>query len=209
MRAEHPGAMVAETGDVAHDVLLAQLGRLPDVGVLVPAESLDGFAFATLHRAELTDTPALLRGVLDALAAAPLPVVLALHPRTRAAMDAHGIADPAGGTLAVIPAVGYLESLALTRRARIVITDSGGMQREAYWLGTPCVTVRTETEWTETVAVGANRLAPPESPATLAHAIREQGAVEGWDRSAYGRGDAAARIAAEVASLTRLEPAFR
>ncbi len=209
MRAEHPDAVVAETGDVAHDVLLAQQERLPDVGTLVPAEARDGFAFATLHRAELTDTPALLRGVLDALAALPLPVILALHPRTRAAMDAHGIADPSGRTLVVVPAVGYLESLALTRRARIVITDSGGMQREAYWLGTPCVTVRTETEWTETVALGANRLAPPRSPAALARAVSEQAAAEGWDRNAYGRGDAAARIAGEVASLTGLEPAAR
>ena len=207
MRAEHPDALVAETGDVARDVLLAQLARLPDVGALIPDRARDGFAFATLHRAELTDDPALLRGVLAALAALPVPVVLALHPRTRAAMDGHGIAGPAA--LSIIPAVGYLESLAMTRRARVVITDSGGMQREAYWLGTPCVTVRTETEWTETLALGANRLVRPDSPGALARAVEEQGAAGGWDRDAYGRGDAAACIADQVASLIGIAPVPR
>ncbi len=207
MRAEHPDAVVAETGDVARDVLLAQFDRLPDTTTLVSGATSDRFAFATLHRAELTDRPALLRGVLGALAALPLPVVLAIHPRTRAAMEAHGIAEPVHGNLSMIPAVGYLESLALTSRARVVITDSGGVQREAYWLGVPCVTVRAETEWVETVALGANRLAPPDDPGALAGIVSEQAAASGWDRNAYGRGDAAERIAGEVALLTGLAPA--
>ena len=209
MRAEHPDAVVAETGDVARDVLLAQLDRLPDIGALVPDAARNGFAFATLHRAELTDHPARLRGVLEALAGLPLPVVLALHPRTRAAMDAHGIAVPIKGGLSIIPAVGYLESLAMTGRARVVITDSGGLQREAYWLGVPCVTMRSETEWIETVALGANRLASPEAPGDLARIAGEQAGAGGWDRNAYGRGDAAERIAGEVASLTKPAPAVR
>lgn len=209
MRAERPDAVVAETGDVARDVLLAQVERLPGTDGLLPATARDGFAFATLHRAELTDHPARLRAVLDALAALPLPVVLALHPRTRAAMESHGIAAPAGGGLSLVPAVGYLESLALTRQARIVITDSGGVQREAYWLGVPCVTVRHETEWTETVALGANRLAAPDSPTALAAAVAQQAGATGWDRNAYGRGDAAARIADAVAALAGLPAAVR
>ena len=199
MRAEHPDADVVETGDVAHDVLRAQLGSLPDVSGILPEGAAEAYAFATLHRAELTDNVPHLRGVLAALARLPVPVVLAVHPRTRAVLDAAGIAPAAGGRLTLVPAVGYLESLALTRDARLVVTDSGGVQREAYWLGVPCITVRPETEWTETVALGANVLvAPADAPATLARAAAEAlapGHRGSWDRTAYGAGDAAARIA--------------
>jgi UDP-GlcNAc3NAcA epimerase len=103
----------------------------------------------------------------------------------------------------MMPAVGYLESLALAAGARAVITDSGGVQREAYWLGVPCITVRTETEWTETVELGANRLIPPEEAGHgLAHAVAQAlAAPRGWSRAAYGDGTAAPRIAAAVAAL--------
>jgi UDP-N-acetylglucosamine 2-epimerase len=205
MRAEHPEAAVVETGDVAYDVLLAQLAALPDVAGLIPVHARDAYAYATLHRAELTDNVEHLRAVLGALGALPVPVVLAVHPRTRAVLDARGIVPAGEGRLTLIPAVGYRESVALTREARIVLTDSGGVQREAYWLGVPCVTLRPETEWTETVALGANRLvAPSEAADTLASVVASAlapGHRGSWDRHAYGAGDAAARIAAAAAEL--------
>lgn len=205
MRAEHPDATVVETGDVAHDVLQAQLGALPDVTAMLPVSASSGYAYATLHRAELTDNLAHLRGVLGALARLPVPVVLAVHPRTRAVLDAAGIAPAADGRLMFVPAVGYLESLALTRGARIVLTDSGGVQREAYWLGVPCVTVRPETEWTETVALGANRLVAPADAPDILERVAADALAPGhrgtWDRNVYGAGDAAARIAAATAAL--------
>ena len=97
--------------------------------------------------------------------------------------------------------VGYLESLALLTSARAVVTDSGGIQREAYWTSVPCVTVRAETEWVETVACGANRLVPPAQSAQLADAVEEALAVGrgGWDKTAYGDGTAAERIAGILA----------
>lgn len=201
MRAEHPEAVVVETGDVAFDVLRGQLPALPAVQVPnAPGEG--GYAFATLHRAELTDRPRVLGALLDAMAALPIPVVLAMHPRTRAALEASGNDLASRGGLTIIPAVGYLESLAFTAGARLVITDSGGVQREAYWLGVPCLTMRGETEWTETLALGANRLQPPENPDSLGAAVAERlGASQAWDRHAYGRGDAAARVAAAVRAL--------
>jgi UDP-GlcNAc3NAcA epimerase len=202
MRAEHPDAMVVETGDVARDVLLAQLGSLPDASGLVPGARQDEYAFATLHRAELTEQPERLVALLTALGALPIHVVLAMHPRTRAALEAggHSVADR--GALTIVPAVGYLESLALTRHARLVITDSGGVQREAYWLGVPCLTVRTETEWTETVEAGANRLLAPADSGALAAAVDERlGSPRGWSRDAYGAGDAGHRVASAVAGL--------
>lgn len=204
MRAEHPEASVVETGDVAYDVLLSHLGALPEPGALRPS-SRDGYAFATLHRAELTDDAHRLRRVLDTLGSLPIPVVLAMHPRTRAALESAGISAEGRGTLTVAPAVGYLESLALTRGARLVITDSGGVQREAYWLGVPCVTLRRETEWTETLAIGANHLMPPEEAPealrALAKTILDNGAGGAWPRTAYGSGNAASLIAAATAAL--------
>lgn len=200
---ERPDARVVETGDVAHDVLLGQIAALPDVRALRPGPG--PYVFATLHRAELTDDISRLRGVLDALAALPIAVILAMHPRTRAALESNGLSASGSGRLSIVPAVGYLESLALAREARLVITDSGGVQRESYWLGVPCVTVRTETEWTETVALGANRLVPPaEAPRLLPRIVSEElarSSAPAWDRGAYGRGDAARAIAVATAEL--------
>jgi UDP-N-acetylglucosamine 2-epimerase len=97
--------------------------------------------------------------------------------------------------------VGYLESIALLRQASAVVTDSGGIQREAYWLGVPCITVREETEWVETVERGANRLIAPREAATLPAAISQAvGGPRLWDKSAYGDGHAAERIAAILAA---------
>ena len=208
MRREHPDACVTETGDVAHDVLRSCLDRLPDVAHMLPAGGERGYAFATLHRAELTDRPELLGGVIGALATLPVPVLLAIHPRTQAALAAAGRAEPGGPRLRVVPAVGYLESVALASGAQAVVTDSGGLQREAYWLGVPCVTVRAETEWLETLELGANRLvAPPDAPAQLAGAVTEcLRRPRSWPRTAYGAGDAAPRIAAATARLIDASP---
>lgn len=106
----------------------------------------------------------------------------------------------------MVPAVGYLESLALARGAAAVITDSGGLQREAYWLGTPCITLRGETEWEETLAAGANRLvAPAQAPQELATAVNQQiarwsGATR-WTPDAYGDGHAAEAVASAIEAL--------
>jgi UDP-GlcNAc3NAcA epimerase len=190
--------IVSLTGDVSHDVLRTHLDQLP------PAPDRP-YCYATLHRAELTDRPELLCQTLTALGALDLPVVLPLHPRTRVVLDATapGLAAELG--LEVVPPVGYLESLALTRGAAVVVTDSGGLQREAYWLGVPCVTLRRETEWEETVELGANLALDPSAVAGLGAAVETQrrrwSAGADWDRTVYGDGHAAARIAAAVAPL--------
>jgi UDP-N-acetylglucosamine 2-epimerase len=203
-RAERRDADVVQTGDVAYDALLAQADRLP----APPAPGDGPFCFATVHRAELTDRPTVLRDLLQALASLDRPVLLALHPRTRAALQAAGIEPRFGGGLTVVPPVGYLESLALARAAEMVFTDSGGLQREAYWLGTPCVTLRRETEWLETIEEGANiTVDPAQGAAELERAIsqhrRRWNGGTRWSGSAYGAGDAAARIAASIEPLVR------
>jgi len=203
LRQAHPEAVVQNVGDVAHDVLLKALPLAP------PPESVAGydsswhgqFVYATLHRAELVDSPGRLRAVVEALNRSPLPVLLAAHPRTAGALERQGITlDP---TVRRIEPVGYLESLALTQAAAVIVTDSGGLQREAYWLGRPCVTVRGETEWAETVDLGANCLVPPEHADELASAISAAAGRDGsWDRCAYGDGGAARRIAAVLGTTS-------
>jgi len=205
MQDEHPDTTVRETGDVALDVLLTARGRLPSPEAVVPGLPRS-YLFATLHRAELVDDPELLGGVLRALAAIGTATVLALHPRTAAALATQGISQDRIGLLRILPPVGYLESLALTAGARAVVTDSGGLQREAYWLGTPCVTVRAETEWLETIVCEANRLvAPREGSRGLAAAVTAQVArwngESRWSRDAYGTGHAAEAVAAAVSEL--------
>lgn len=196
---EHPGAVVADVGDVAYDVLMRFLPQAP------APESIAGydaawrgrFVYATLHRAELVDVNARLRAVMEALDRSPLPVLLATHPRTATALERAGI--PLGSMHRIEP-VGYLQSLTLTQAAAVVVTDSGGLQREAYWLGRPCITLRGETEWVETVERGANRLVPPEQADRLVSEITAAAQRGGsWDRGAYGDGGAAERIATVLA----------
>jgi UDP-N-acetylglucosamine 2-epimerase len=201
LRREHPEAVVADVGDVAHDVLQRSLPMTPGPES-VPGYDPDWqgrFVFATLHRAELVDVPERLTVVMDGLNRSPLPVLLAAHPRTAAALDRAAVR--LAPTVHRIEPVGYLESISLVQRAAVVVTDSGGLQREAYWLGRPCLTVRGETEWVETVECGANFLIRPEDagrlPAEIAAASQRPAR---WDRGAYGDGRAAVRVAAALAS---------
>ena len=193
------GGLISRVGDVAYDVLCRFSEKAPGLGdlPLFQPNMGDGYIFATLHRAELVDDTDRLRAVITSLARLSMPVVFAAHPRTAAAIKKLGI--DLSGHLRVVGPVGYLESLTLTRNARVAVTDSGGLQREAYWLGVPCVTVREETEWTETVNLGANRLVSPSSTELLDGAI-EAASCSGkdWDRGAYGDGTAGLRIASEA-----------
>lgn len=114
------------------------------------------YLLATVHRSENTDDPARLAGILGAFDWLKETIVFPAHPRTRKAIAALGVRLPA--QVRVIDPVGYMEMVALVESARLVLTDSGGLQKEAYWLGVPCVTLREETEWVETVAAGWNVL---------------------------------------------------
>lgn len=147
------------------------------------------FVLATVHRAENTDDPARLAAILAGLAAAPLPVLLPLHPRTRARLGA----VPSAGALQVIDPVGYVEMTALEAACERVATDSGGVQKEALWAGVPCVTLRDETEWVETVTAGWNTLTGAD-PERIAAALAAP-APGGAPPEVYGDGHAAEAIA--------------
>ncbi len=191
---EGVGGTIHLTGDVARDVLLAnaELVAEPVAAPEWPVPADQPFVLATLHRAELVDGPEL-PTVLRGLGRLNVPVVLAAHPRLRLAMERLDWTASLAPNLRVIPPLGYLDALRAVGRAAAVVTDSGGLQREAYWLGTPCVTVRAETEWPETVEAGANCLvAPGLAVDLLPNAVASPPAS--WHREAYGDGRAAARI---------------
>ena len=193
---EQSGGAIHVVGDVALDVLQRALPRIMALADVPGYDSAWGsdFIYVTLHRAELVDDEKKLEQVVAALHQLPHPVLFAAHPRTAAALDRGKV--KLNGRVTIRPPLGYLESLSVLQRAAAVVTDSGGIQREAYWLGVPCVTVRTESEWAETVGLGANRLVAPERVEGLKRAVADAIAQpRTWDRSAYGDGTAAARVA--------------
>jgi UDP-GlcNAc3NAcA epimerase len=149
------------------------------------------YLLLTLHRPANTEPRALSR-IVAALEGLGEPVVFPAHPRTAAALTAHAIAVPANVRL--LPPAGYLDFAALASQARVVLTDSGGVQKEAYWYGVPCVTLRTTTEWPETIEAGWNRLAGDDDPELIAAAVTEARA-QPTRPQLYGDGKAAERIA--------------
>jgi UDP-GlcNAc3NAcA epimerase len=152
-----------------------------------------GFVLATVHRAENTDDSSRLRVIVDALerVAATVPVAWPVHPRTRRVL---GQSLGEACRIRLCDPLGYLDMLALERAARCIVTDSGGVQKEAFFAGVPCVTVREETEWLELVRCGWNTVVPPSDPEAIVHAVlgARPGAV---GCKPYGDGDASARIA--------------
>lgn len=162
-------ARIHVVGDVMYDAALYYGDKaeresevLTDLG-LEPRE----YVLATVHRAENTDDPGRLRVVVEALeeVARVRTVVLPLHPRTRAKLSDQGLTFE---RVTVIDPVGYLDMVMLEKKAQAVVTDSGGVQKEAYFHGVPCVTLRDETEWVELVEAGWNRLADLKDPARTA-----------------------------------------
>jgi len=155
------------------------------------------FILATLHRAENTDDSVRLSTAFRSLvrAAERWPVVMPLHPRTRAALERAGLFEAIQRRLRLLGPIGYRTMLALVRHARLVATDSGGLQKEAFFLGTLCVTMRAETEWMELVELGWNRLVPPTDENVLVAALTEDGAPGRPAPGLYGCGDASRRIA--------------
>ena len=138
----------------------------------------------TIHR-EANTEPERLRRLIETLNATGRTFVFPVHPRTRKALDEHGI-EPAPQLHAIAP-VGYLEMLALVAGATAVVTDSGGLQKEAYWLGVPCVTLRPSTEWVDTVLAGANTLVDPDDPSSLRRGARARVVPRGRARAVRRR----------------------
>ncbi|MBW8173414.1 UDP-N-acetylglucosamine 2-epimerase (non-hydrolyzing) [Ornithinimicrobium sp. Arc0846-15] len=179
-------------GDVMVDVLMTVRDSLADPAAVLSRLGVDSgeYSVATIHRAENTDDPVRLHAIVDALHEVDHHVLLLAHPRLRAKADAHGI-PLAGGSLSVHDPLGYPDLIAAVSQARGVVTDSGGLQKEAFVLRVPGTTVRTETEWVETLDGDWNVLVEP-GPALAAAASRPRPAPT--DAAPYGVGQAASAV---------------
>jgi UDP-N-acetylglucosamine 2-epimerase (non-hydrolysing)/UDP-GlcNAc3NAcA epimerase len=205
LRNESVGGEVRLVGDAMADVTLAfapiaeqRSHALEEMG-LEPG----GFVVVTAHRAGNVDDPARLERLVALLEALPVTAVLPLHPRTRARLGAAGLHDRVerAPLLKLAPPLGYLDFLTLARNARAVLTDSGGVQKEAYLLGTPCVTLRDTTEWVETVESGWNVLVDLDAAAALR--ALERPPPPGDRPELYGGGRAGERIRDAIDAYTQ------
>ena len=184
------------------DILLDALLQHADVAQQHADMYLDEFGLRrnqyyllTLHGPENTDDVNRLRAILDAVSSLDLPVLFPVHPRTRRVLAEQGIS--ADGNIKAVPPQGYLEMLAFEKNARKILTDSGGVQKEAFYLGVPCITLRDRTEWIETVQAGANRLVSA-CPSEILAAVADPTRVTWQEFTPYGDGTAAQRIVAEL-----------
>jgi UDP-N-acetylglucosamine 2-epimerase (non-hydrolysing)/UDP-GlcNAc3NAcA epimerase len=183
---------VYRVGDVMYDALLHNLALARKRSTILAALGLERgeYALATVHRAANADDPARMASVLDALGSLGVPVVFPVHPRTRKMIRELGLS--AAENVRLIEPVGYFDVLALQENADCILTDSGGMQKEAYLLGVRCITLREETEWVETVQAGWNRLAGVDGD-SIRRAFKSW-RPSGERQALYGDGDAAGEI---------------
>lgn len=203
------GSSVHHVGDVMYDVALRFGQKASRTSSILDTLGLkpQSFILATVHRAANTDDPKRISIILEALAivGADMPVVFPVHPRTRSVIERMGLASavvskPGWGNVRMLDPLGYLDMLMLEKNAALIATDSGGVQKEAFFYEVPCVTLREETEWRELVDAGWNRLCPPQSPGTVADTIRAAIHTRGQPLDEYGDGHAAERIARILAA---------
>lgn len=197
---ERDGTTVINVGDVMLDaaILFGEHARRPEYNNIP-----DSFALATIHRAENTDNVNTLSKLVELVASISheLPVVIPLHPRTRSAMNNCGLEfNP---SVVTIEPVGYLEMLWLLQKCSLVLTDSGGLQKEAFFFKRPCITLRKETEWQELVDCGCNILVGADQLAAESafNVFRQHKDIK-YDNSMYGAGKACNRIVKTLKNAT-------
>ena len=204
LASEGIGGGVHLVGDVMADVSLrfSEVAAQRSMALEEHAVEPDGYVLITAHRAGNVDDPVRLGKLVELIEAVPHAAVFPLHPRTRSRLEAADLLGRLEGAphVRVTPPLGYLDFLELARHARAVLTDSGGVQKEAYLLGTPCVTLRDTTEWVETVEAGWNVLVDLDRDAALAALARP--APNGDRPDLYGEGRAGTRIRDILATYT-------
>jgi UDP-N-acetylglucosamine 2-epimerase len=194
------------TGDTMYDAVLlfGEVARLKSAILCNLGLRKKEYCLATIHRAYNTDSAENLTRIVGALQQLDLPVVLPVHPRTRQRLrDLFGASFHwRSRNLTMIDPVGYLDMLMLEESARLILTDSGGIQKEAYFLGVPCITLRPETEWIETVDSGWNVLT-----GAIPSRILQAAAKTDWPRDkpapVFGDGKAAERIVDELSNASQ------
>jgi UDP-GlcNAc3NAcA epimerase len=198
-------------GDVMYDVALHHGARVDRHGGMLAKLATErgiepgAYCLATIHRAENTDRPERLATIVDGLMtfAGTTPVVWPLHPRTRAVLAARGKLAALAQAVVLVEPLGYLDMVQMEKHAALIATDSGGVQKEAFFHRVPCVTLRDETEWNELVEAGWNRVAPPLDAESVVAALGSSLGTRGRAIAPYGAGDAAHRIVQRLAADLR------
>jgi UDP-N-acetylglucosamine 2-epimerase len=195
------------SGDTMYDALLEHIGRSEKTGILKKMNlQSEEYTALTLHRPENVDTPGKLRQIFNALTSLKnLSIIFPVHPRTRQRLESLKVMQrkTAVEHIKIVEPLGYHEMLQLTKHAKMIFTDSGGLQKEAFWLHTPCITLRDTTEWTETIDLDANVLvgSDPKKIVKAAEKIMEtkKGKAELQKlKNPFGDGHAARKIVVEV-----------
>lgn len=185
-------------GDVMFDAALHFRERARAASTVLPTHGLcEGrFVLATIHRAENTDDFDRLKIIVSALSeiSKTLPVIWPVHPRTLKVISQSGLSESLGSSVILIPPVGYLDMVMLEQAASVIATDSGGVQKEAFFHKVPCVTLRCETEWVELVDSGWNVLVPPTDVGSIVSVVQSKIGHVGSSIDPYGKGDASERI---------------
>ncbi|MBE0633108.1 UDP-N-acetylglucosamine 2-epimerase, partial [Candidatus Bathyarchaeota archaeon] len=145
-------------GDTMYESIEQHMDDIDNDDILDQLDVDENYIVLTTHRAENVDNPERLGNIVQATRQLDRKVVFPCHPRTKARLESFGYLDKLGENVLLIEPVGYFEMLKLVKESGMVLTDSGGIQKEAFWLNTPCVTLRDNTEWVETIEQGMNRL---------------------------------------------------
>ena len=200
LRRERVAGEVELVGDVMVDIALLFAPRARERTATLEELGLASgeYLLATAHRAGNVDDPDRLQALVELLLAMPAPVVLPLHPRTESRLRAAGLYETLASAVTLTPPLGYLEFTALLCHCRAVLTDSGGVQKEAYLAGVPCVTLRDTTEWVETVEIGWNVLVDLDAAAAVRALERE---LPAGRPELYGDGRAGERVVAAIGRL--------
>ena len=198
---------VHQVGDVMYDSVLFYSNLAEKLSPIMSQLALQqkSFYLATVHRAENTDTPQRLENIITALGRLEAPVIVPLHPRTSKNLEENKIVI--GEKVRIIPPVSYLDMLILEKNARIILTDSGGVQKESFWFKVPCITLRDETKWVELTEGQYNQVVGADEPNIIAAVDKAELMIKtgklGTTPDLYGDGFSAERITKIVADLKR------
>lgn len=198
---------IIQVGDVMYDASLFYGNKAEEKSTILRQLKIQksSFVLSTVHRAENTDNLNKLKIILSSLSAVAkqIPVILPLHPRTRNIIQNNSQLSSSTKRITIIDPVGYLDMVMLEKNAAVIATDSGGVQKEAFFYKTPCITIRSETEWVELVESGWNTLAPPDDTKTITNLIINAVSKQGQDVQPYGNGTAAIQIVKHLKSAAK------
>jgi UDP-GlcNAc3NAcA epimerase len=207
-----PAERIHIVGDVMYDAAMLYGDKAERTSGILGQEKLKrgAYVLVTIHRPDNVDDPVVLGTIVTALnrISENERVVFPIHPRTRASLSRYGLDKSIGVGVSTMDAIGYLDMLMLEKNARVIVTDSGGIQKEAFFFRVPCVTLRAETEWVELVAAGWNTLIPALDVDSIVKTVREASPSTATHPTAMdGDGHASDRIVNLVSALAQKAPA--